>query len=63
MIFQVGKKGLEVEYLPYQKAGRGGNSGLNEPWEGQDLPTALKPPQIAILVAPPCPAKELSSPN
>jgi hypothetical protein len=63
MIFLVGKKGLEVEYLPYQKAGRGGHSGLKRPKEKLNLPTALKPPKIAILVVPPGPAKELGSPK
>jgi hypothetical protein len=59
MIFRVGKRGLEVEYLPYQKAGSDGKSSANRPRAKRKLPTALKLPKIAILVVPPSLLKEL----
>jgi hypothetical protein len=54
-------RGLKIEYLPYQKAGRDGKSGLKKPKQRLNLPTALKPPKIAILMVPPCPLKEFGT--
>lgn len=53
MIFLVGRKGLEVEYLPYQKTGRQGRYGSNAPKLKQKLPAALRRAKFAIVIVPP----------